>query len=327
MPLGPRELIFVIVIPALAALVILFVTRRVWLSRQVETGKTVGAWGGPLAAGIAFVIAYPSITGSWRVIPPAESLAYLFLAVVVSALAGMLDSRSHGATGLRLAGVCALAVVSTAAVLRFKFKSDWTPSQANVMCLAIGAIAFLWWLAMDASERDPASSSAMPWIAWMNCSTIAVVVMMNGGLKHGQLALALAAAAGAGLLLSLLARRRIFLRGAAVVFAIIPVLIVVSAHYLADLSMFKAGLLLSTPIAVALGRFIPTEHLRSSVRSLLRIAPTALLMAVILIIAVRDFQKSQSEIDPNDPYGSLRETPRHASFHGLYQTPRPSRAA
>ena len=38
MPLGPHELLFVIVIPALAALMILLLARRVWLRRDVEGG-------------------------------------------------------------------------------------------------------------------------------------------------------------------------------------------------------------------------------------------------------------------------------------------------
>lgn len=322
-PLGPHELIFVIVIPALAALAILFVARRVWLRRDVEASKTVGAWGGPLAAGVAFVIAYPTIMGSLNVLPPRESLSYLFLALVATALAGTLDSRGKAPPGLRFAGVFALAVASTAAVFRFKFKTDWTPSHANVMCLGIGAILLIWWVALDYAERDPASSSAAPWISWMTCATIAVVVMMNGGLKQGQLSLSLAAAAGAGLLLSLVAKRRIFLRGTALVFAIVAPLIVISAHYLADLSLLLATLLLCTPLAIALGRIIPTEHLRSSIRTLLRISPTALFMAIILTIAIRDFRKTQPQSDPNDPYGSRPELPRHPTFRGLYQTPPP----
>ncbi|MBC8108910.1 MAG: hypothetical protein H7Z14_20160 [Anaerolineae bacterium] len=327
MPLGPHELIFVIVIPALAALVILFIARRAWLRRAVDESKTVGAWGGPLAVGIAFLIAFPTIHGTLNVFPPKESMSYLLLAVILTAIGGVLDSRSRGAVGLRIAGVFVLACVCTAGVLRFKFRSDWTPSHASTMIIAIGALCLAWWFALDSAEQDPASGSAMPWLTWMICSTLAAVLMMNGSIKYGQLALSLAAAAGAGLLLSLVAKRRFFLRGTAVVFAIIPTLLIISAYYLFDLKPLYVGLLLSAPIAIALGRIIPTKHLRSSIRTLLRIAPTALFMAVILTIAIHDYRKTQSQSDPNDPYGSLPELPRHPSFRGLYQTPPPAGVA
>jgi hypothetical protein len=42
----------------------------------------------------------------------------------------------------------------------------------------------------------------------------------------------------------------------------------------------------------------------------LRVAPTALLMAVIVFMAVQEFRKSQVESDPNDPYGRLQVVPR-----------------
>lgn len=323
MPLGPHELIFVIVIPALAALVLLFIARRAWLRRSVDAARSVGAWGGPLAVGIAFLVAFPTIAGTLNVFPPKESMSYLLLAAIATALAGMLDSRSRGAVGLRIAGVFVLAVACTAGVLRFKFRSDWTPSHASSMIIAIGALCLIWWFALDSAEQDPASGSAMPWLTWVICSTLAVVLMMNGSVKYGQLALSLAAAAGAGLLLSLVAKRRFFLRGAAVIFAIIPVLLTISAHYLFDLKPLYVGLLLSAPIGIALGRIIPTQHLRSSIRTLLRIAPTALLMAVILTIAVHDFRKSQTQAGQDDPYGRMPELPRHPSFRGLYQTPPP----
>jgi hypothetical protein len=202
-------------------------------------------------------------------------------------------------------------------VLRFKFKSDWAPQHASTMIVAIGGLCLIWWLAMDFAERDPASSSAMPWLSWIICSTISVVLMMNGSVKYGELALSLAAAAGAAVLLTLIAKRRMFLRGSAVVFAIIPALIVISAYYLFDLKPLYVGLLLCAPITIATGRVLPTEHLRSSIRAVLRIAPTALLMAVILTIAIRDFRKSPAESDPNDPYGQLPEVPRQPSDFGL----------
>jgi hypothetical protein len=311
MPLGPRELLLIIVVPALAALAILFVGRRAWLRRTHELAQNVGAWAGPVAACVAFVIAFPTIAGTFKVFPPKESMSYLFIAAIVATIGGLIDSRARGgAIGLRIAGVFVLAVACTAGVLRFKFRSDWAPQHASTMIVAIGGLCLIWWLAMDFAERDPASSSAMPWLCWIICSTISVVLMMNGSLKYGQLALSLAAAAGAGVLLTLVAKRRMFLRGAAVVFAIIPALIVISAHFLFDLKPLYVGLLLCTPITIAIGRTIPTQHLRSSIRALLRVAPTALLMAIIVVIAVREFRKSQAESDPNDPYGRLEVVPR-----------------
>lgn len=317
MPLGPRELLLVIVLPALAALVILFIGRRAWLRRANELAPIVGAWAGPLAVCIAFVVAFPTIAGTINVFPPKESMSYLLIAVLVATIGGAIDARwRDGPIGLRIAGVFVLAVACAAGVLRFKFKSDWSPQHASTMVVAIGALCLTWWLAMDSAERDPASSSALPWLSWIICSTIAVVLMMNGSVKYGELALALAAAAGAGVLLTLLAKRRMFLRGAAISFAIIPALIIISAYYLFDLKPLYVGFLLCTPITIALGRVIPTEHLRSSVRAVLRVAPTALLMAIILMIAVRDFRKSQANSDPNDPYG-MQEVPRQQTDAGL----------
>ena len=330
MPLGPRELLLIVVLPALAALAILLVGRRAWLrrtrdsstslgesdrlnyqspsARRNEIVATVGAWAGPIATFVAFAIAFPTIAGTFKIFPPKESMSYLFIAATVATIGGLLDARAReGAIGLRIAGVFVLAVACTAGVLRFKFKSDWTPQHASTMIIAIGMLCLTWWLAMDFAERDPASSTAMPWLSWIISSTIAIVLMMNGSVKYGELALALAAAAGASVLLTLVAKRRMFLRGSAVVFAIIPALIVISAYYLFDLNVLYVSLLLCAPITIAIGRIIPTEHVRSSVRGALRIAPTALLMAVILTIAIRDFRKSQAERDPSDPYGRASE--------------------
>ena len=117
MPLGPRELLLGVIVPALAAIVVLFIARRAWLRRGRDTTppvtpdaaehveyqsrdvqwreyvQSVGAWGGPLAAGIAWAIAFPTIAGTFNIIPPRESMSYLFLAVIACTIGGVIDSR------------------------------------------------------------------------------------------------------------------------------------------------------------------------------------------------------------------------------------------
>src|SRR3954468_13672198 len=78
----PREILFTTVVPAAIALLVLVASWRPW-RRAVPV--TRGHWGGPLAAGLAFVTSYGLLDAALATVLPAPDWLRAEVALVASA--------------------------------------------------------------------------------------------------------------------------------------------------------------------------------------------------------------------------------------------------
>ncbi len=280
MPVSPQQLMLVVGLPGIGALVLLL----------LASGRK---WAGPLSAACVVLAGFPFIAGSLHVFPPQESLGWFFHLAILAGIAGVIDAVHPRVWLVRFVAVFLLVAASSYVMLKSHMQSIDT-AEALLTLACIGATGAAWWAAADWAERDPSSGSAAAWMFWILSTTIAITISMNGSINYAQIALTLAAAAAAGVIASLL-RARAFARGTSIVYTILPVMLIVGAHFLVDLPHTYVAGLLCTPLAIAVGRLIPVASLRPWQRTTLRVAPVALLMAVLLTVVVIDFRRSQSE--------------------------------
>lgn len=292
MPLGPREILFVIVLPAVAVLVMIAISWRAW-RRSAQRGD----WGGPIGIVIAFAIAHRFVAGSWPALPPTESMGWLLVAAVGAAVIGIVDALIPLPTAVRAATSFLVAGGACAIVLQTVMR-NW-PIGQHVVTLLILALAGLgWWCSIVATARD--GGVLAPLVLWIVSSTLAMALMLppDASLRFGQLTLSLAAAAGAMFMLVLVRPNVSFTRGVPMVFATISVTLIAAAHYLFDWRLIYAVPLLAAPGFVMLGRLIPapqpTTATRKLARLLIRVAPLVVVMAVVLAVAVIEFRRSES---------------------------------
>src|SRR5687767_4334478 len=86
----PREILYTSAVPAAIALLFLVASWRPWKRRDVAVLH--GHWGGPLAAGVAFLASYALLDGEVPRWPPAQARHCLFYLAIGLTIVGVIDA-------------------------------------------------------------------------------------------------------------------------------------------------------------------------------------------------------------------------------------------
>jgi hypothetical protein len=211
-----------------------------------------------------------------------------------AAIGGLIDALVRLPTWARAALVLLLAGGATMLVLKSVMQS-W-PTIQQVAAIGVLSVAGLaWWWTLESSGRE--GGVTLPLVLLIVGATVAMALMLpeHASLRLGQLSMSLPAVAGAMLLLMLIRPRVELTRGAAIVFAVTYVSLIAAAHFLFDWGLTYAVPLVAAPAYIFIGRMIPAARLRGWQRVLVRLAPVAIPMAIVLAIAVNEFRESEAQ--------------------------------
>jgi hypothetical protein len=297
MPLSPKDLLLVAIMPGVLALVLLALGRRIWQRRELDPSDPArGAWAGPLAVGLAFLVVFPtpSVMAHLPHFPPAESVEWLFIVALCATLLGIVDSWARRVGWVRALSVLLLALACSMFTLKFKL-AQWTTSQRVESLGCVSLITMFTWAALDWSERDPDSYASAP-LAFLLLSMTAATVLATGSLKHAQLAGSISAACGAASLLAIVCRRPSLVRGTAIPLAVLHVMLIVGAATLfSDFDRRYTVALLTAPLLIALGRAIPVTKMPPIARPIIRLLPLAILCGILLARVIPELKHQALE--------------------------------
>jgi hypothetical protein len=276
-----HDAIWSIFVPAGIALLILLASRL-----------KPGAWWLPSAFGAAFLIAFPGIRYEpWQIPALSEASNWLWIIGGVIALLAVIDSMTRLQNWARTVAVFVIAAIAAGVFLKFKFRV-WTPAQGTMMLLAGGALAALWWVAIESAADEGGGFVSI--LGWLIGVGICGVILPSASHIYGKLGLLLAAVSGALLVACLLPRSRIALRGFSTIYAIMAVLLLAGATYLSDITPLFLWLLASTPLFILIGHLVPVR-LNPWVRNTIRLILVALPLFTAVTLAIIEFNRQPQD--------------------------------
>src|SRR4051812_13277218 len=241
MPIGPREFLFVVMIPAALALVTMCLAWRPW--RRFP--RPAGHWGGAAAIGVAVILAYYPITNAPPHFPPREATVWVFWIAFLATLVGLIDALIRPPRWVSTILVFALSSFALAMMLKSQLFGEWSTAASLGALLLFGMIGVLWWVTFEASADTGSLTHAL--LTWLTASGIAVALLLTGSLKFGQFAMALAGAAGAMVVLILWRRNVSLAHGAMHAFIVVILCLLIPSHYLSELPAVEGLALLAIP--------------------------------------------------------------------------------
>jgi hypothetical protein len=271
-PVTPADFLLGVVLPALAAALVLLAARR------VSGGPDAGA---ALAVGGAYVLAHLLQRG-WRGFPPREATDWPWVAAAGGALLGATALTRRGPEALRVAlRLLAAAALLWLALGSWRARVDASEAHATIAAAAV-AVAVVWSVA---ERRSAAPTWLVPATLALTAAGAAAAIGMSGSAKLALLAGALcavlsAAALGAGLALAPPA-----LSGAVAPGVLALAALTACATFYSDLPAGAAGLLALAPCAVLLPAAALGERARRpALAGLLLFAAALLALAVKLAL-------------------------------------------
>jgi hypothetical protein len=291
-----RDMVWMLVVPG--AIGLLLSILGVFLKNR--------AWTAPLAVTLAFLATFSFLTGHFerpQIIPPPSMGAkgWLPSIALLGLLVGLIDSFVRLPSSVKALFVAIFTAAGLGLLLKFKFAAEtWTPPQGAIAIAAFAIAAAIWcYILEDVTSQTPVTSLL---VAWLICSCVGFVLLLIATLDFGQLGISLAACAFAFLPATIWKRSAGALRGLSAILAILIVSLLAGAYYTSELGTLQLLILLSIPIFLWLGRWLPIRS-KPWQRSAARIAVTLIPLIVAVTLATIRFQHEQQQQQQDEyPY-------------------------
>lgn len=277
-----------ILLPALGAGIVLAIAWRVWRPGGPEVD---GRWSGAPALALAFALGFVSITGLPASPLPggdrsAASLDWLFWLALVAALALPFEQRLGRWRDMARG---AFAVLAIQLVLRSQFESAWEGMDgvAWIAGLTVGYV-FLWAALVLLAERRAGAS--MPIVAWLTASGLALLAVLTGSGKIGQLSGSLAAGLGAATVLCWWRPRLSLGAGGAGMVALLLFGLGANAHFYSYALAADVVLVGSAPLVAHLADVGPLRRVTGWKRTVLVLVIASVPIAVAVTRAVLAYE-------------------------------------
>jgi hypothetical protein len=263
------------------------------------------AWTAPLAIALAFLATFSFLTGHFErpQIIPAPSIGakgWLPPIALLGLLLGLIDSFVRLPSWVRAIVVAVFTAAGLGLLLKFKFAAEtWTPAQGALVIAAFAIGAAIWWYVLEEVTSQMPVTSLL--VTWLTCSCIGFVLLLIATLDFGQLSISLAACAFAFLPATIAKRSAGALRGLSAIVAVLIVSLLAGAYYTSELGTLQLVILLSIPIFLWLGRWLPIRS-KPWQRSAVRIAVTLIPLIVAVTLATIRFQHEQQRQQDEYPY-------------------------
>jgi hypothetical protein len=251
----PRDILVGIVAPGFIALILFIAAWRPW-KRKMPVHN--GYWAAPLAAGLAVVIAFATISMHvivpgldkaessvpWPKVPPTDAKQWLLLLSLPLGLVGFTQAI------LKLKWWLA-SPLALAAMVGFLY--PLLPRQEWHELGVAAAITWGVWVLTELLSTQKMGAT-LPLVFWLTATGAAIVIIAGHSQKVGQYAVSLAAVAGAAVVVALVTRHTFTLaQGGAFVFITLLAGLLATAHFYADVTMFGAIGVLTIPVASSAG--------------------------------------------------------------------------
>src|SRR3954470_8709232 len=237
-----REILYTSVVPAVVALLVLAVAWRPW---RRDPPVMRGHWGGALAAGAAFVLAYGLLDGEVPAWPPAQARHWLFYFAAGLTVLGLLDAAAyaffHVSDWVRAEAALVASGIIVPCLFASLLRADtWPPLTAVIWVVGMTVVLHLAWMSSEILvHRLPRGTGAA--VLFVFAAGAALVMMLSGSLIYGRLAGVISVVAGAAVLASIVAPGFSAARGAVTVMVPTAVAVVFLGYHLADLDAVNAS--------------------------------------------------------------------------------------
>ncbi|MBI3467177.1 MAG: hypothetical protein HY000_29545 [Planctomycetes bacterium] len=288
--LTARDIVFGVGLPAIIAGVVLVIAWRPWRSQPTQTG---GEWGGPLALGVGFAVAYLTLLGR-PPFPPIDSTDWLFFLALLLTVCGVVDSLWSISGWRRWVLGLANPTLSVSLLLWPLARNTWSQIEGVAWIAALAATVWLWWIALDThAGRDAAVSPLLQLVAVSGVASL--VLMLSASLKLAQLGGALTGAVGASFVLALVGKSRVSARGTIQVFVVLFLGLVISGHFFASLTALNAVLLGAAPLLTWIDQIPTVQKLRAWQRGAVGTTAVILPCVAALAFATVNFVRSMPD--------------------------------
>ena len=205
------------------------------------------SWAGPLAIGAGLAAGYWGLFGFGE-LPPLDATEWLFLFTPILLLLGLSDSLARVPLQFRLVSIAAGVPASLGLLLWPLLKGNQLDSRPSVLFVA-ASLALIGWIAAMDALASRVSAAQLSAILFCASAPAAVVLLVSGSQRFGQIGGVLAATQLAGWLVNYMLGPAAVGRGVALVFGIPFGGLLLSGYCYAELSLADALLLLAAPLA------------------------------------------------------------------------------
>lgn len=304
------DILFGVVLPGLLTLAVALAAWRPWRKRDLPAPR--GGWSAAVIPA-AFALAYYLVL-FWQVndsprFPPIDTIHYLFFAALALPLIAAVDGLlARGETTWKRFAITAAARAALGAglaalvlprLLKPIIEHTWQGNETFTYIALFAAAVGLIWLSLGALT-DHAKGAGVPVALSVAAACTAVVLMMSGSQKFGQIAGMLTAALGGVALVSLWARRYPTAHGLAAPLAFLHTLLLLAGYYFASLTAQNALLLAIAPHAAWAGDLPGVRRMPPWARSLMRVLAVAITAGIAVAFAAVKFAHDMAE----DPYAN-----------------------
>lgn len=266
--------------------------------RRTSLGLMLGM-GGAIAVACLLLTIRPHL-------PPREDRDRLLLVL----LPALFVVETLAALGMRPSFVCPLRLLvaaSAAPILLYDsvYVADvagpgtrqWTPSQAALVFIALGAVLSALWCLLAWLVRRT-ESRAVPLSVALSCLGSAATVMLSGYASAAGIGVALAAALTGSTLAMLVLSPRPNLNGVLALGVVGLFALLVVGRYFGELSLGHAVTLLLAPLLCWLPEMPYVNRLGSHGRDVVRVALTTVPIALALTLAYQQFVRDLARSAP-----------------------------
>jgi hypothetical protein len=192
------EIIFGNVLPPLIALVVLFLAAQPW--RRADNRR--GAWGGPLAVGIAALLALGPDLGIKPAVSPKTLDQWMYLLVGIAIVIGLIESLLRP----KLWVIAIVMLLFSAGVVLCMIPAatrDAFDASHRLLWMGGGAVALTaWWLMLETLTRKAPSPLAATMLGFVAGGS-GLLLLMTLSISSGRFGAAIAGAAAMALLVTL----------------------------------------------------------------------------------------------------------------------------
>jgi hypothetical protein len=293
-----NDILWSIVVPLVVSAVIAIVGCQPWRA----FGAPRLLWIGPVAMGVAFIIAFPGVNSGvwkWPLGVPRESSEWLACIALLATITGVLSATLWTPRWILAILVFLFSAIACGLFLKFKFTSHtWSFAGGASMLAAFALVAVLWWIALEQATEEWPILGAL--FVGISSACVALALMLTGSLSSGKFA-TIVGFATAGFLPAILWRRSIRLTGMSAFFSVILLPLLLGGYYLSKLPTNVLLILVSTPLFIALGILLPTR-MRFWQRIVLRVVIGAIPLVTAVVIARTQFQQQTGEQSDDSAY-------------------------
>jgi hypothetical protein len=294
--LTSSDILYGVILPFALSVVILLVAWRPWKRSR----GTPAAWGGPLAAGAAFAVAFASLQGLHHVLALSSAIMWLFYIAAGFTLLGLVDASVRLPSALRAVLVFVAAVAASGMLLRFEFTNHvWDPQHGVLWLSAIALVTLLWWITLEQTAVGGAivAPLAMGALGGSSALIIAVLVEQTTGQAIGAMTIAV----GVAMVMMIWSGKASLARGTAMVVAGVGVSALAAEYFVSSLPLQFVLLLAFAPVMLWSGRVPAIRRMRPWRRTAVRFVLLLIPLGVAVVLAILQARRDAT-IGGGDPY-------------------------